>query len=433
VISVMGKYRYNKRYVYRLVLVLALAVILTVSVSFFGRNLLGKWASAAGDVIGDAAAQTGILPDNNGLNVLIIGNNARNASSALSLGTAGGQADILIVAHIDTTDHEITLISVPRDALIALPDWNDPIPKIKSAFNLGLQSSPNEGAEMAMQYVSGLTGLPVGNYVALDFQGFVDAVNAVKGVEIDVPARLYDPLHSGADLYPGRQLLDGEQALAYVRIRQNAAGNDYRINDFQRQQAELQVLEALKKKIYHSYTNISELSQLIRILDKDVATNLTVGQVVSLARECLSWRVNYVYLGSDRDAMDVASTPVSGLNSENYLTGSYYDVLDPARVYALLKPYGASPPASVLPALPQPGTVPVEVYGPAAVADQLRQAGFVSVDYQGPAPNASQDTIVYPPGELFWGLLVGRFCGAGNELVQPGPAGLQDVIYVVGQ
>ncbi len=427
----MSAYRYRKRYIYRPILVLILVAVLTLSVSSFAKGLLGQWGSSIGGAVGKAATQTGILPNNNGLNILIIGNNARNATNALSLGTAGGQADILIVAHINTVKHEVTLISIPRDTLVSLPAWNEPIPKIKSAFNLGLQNSPTEGADMAMQYVSDLTGLPISNYVALDFQGFVDAVNAVGGVRVDVPARLYDPLHSGADLYPGWQVLNGDQALAYVRIRQNAAGNNYRVNDFQRQHAELQVLDALKEKVYHSYSNLSELSQLARIVNKDIATNLNFGQIISLAHESLSWTVNSVYLGSDRDAMDIATAPVSGLNAENYLTGAYYDVLDPGKVYALLKPYGASNPDSVLPALPAADNIPVEVYGPAVAAVQLRQDGFGSVVYMGPAANVSRDTILYPPGELFQGLVVGRASGAGNELVEPGPAGQKDVIYLV--
>ena len=426
----MSKYRFNKRYISRLFLVFVLVVTIAFSIDFFGKDLFGRWGPSVDDTVSDAATQTGTLPNNNGLNILIIGNNARDATGALSLGSAGGQADILIVAHIDTASHEVTLVSIPRDTLVALPDWNEPIPKIKSAFNLGLQQSPQEGADMAMLYAAGLTGMPINNYVAIDFQGFVDAVNAVGGVSIDVPARLYDPLNSGADLYPGWQVLNGDQALAYVRIRQNQAGNNFRVNDFQRQQAELQVLKALKDKVLKSYSNIFELSQLVQILNKDVSTNLGPGQIISLARESLSWHVNYVYLGSDRDAMDIASAPVTGLNSGGYITGAYYDVLDPEQVYTALKPYGASAPDSVLPALPQAGSVAVEVYGPAAAADELRNAGFTRVDYRGPASNVSQDTVIYPPGQLFRGLAVGRACGAGNELVEPGPAGLNDILYL---
>lgn len=427
--------RYRMRYIYRPFLVLALITVLIFSVSFFDKGLLGKWGPYLGRVVGDAVAgaatATGILPNNAGLNILIIGNNARDAGNALSLGTAGGQADILIVAHINVKKHQITLISVPRDTLIAMPGWNEPIPKIKCAFYLGLQTNPADGPAMAMKYVSGLTGMPISNYVAIDFHGFEDAVNAVHGIRIDVPARLYDPLHSGANLYPGWQILNGEEALAYVRIRQNEAGNGYRINDFQRQRAELQVLDALKKKVYDSYSNISELSKLIQILNKDVTTNLNMRQIISLADEALSWHVNHVYLGSDKDAMDILGASVSGLNNENYLTGAYYDVLDPAKVHALLKPYGASAPDSVLPALPPADSIPVAVYGPSIVVGQLKDAGFTSIDYRGPSGNVAQDTIIYPPGELYRGLVVGRCCGSGNEVVEPGPPGLQKVLYLV--
>ena len=423
----MRRRRYRTRFIYRPLLVLLLVAALTLSVGFWDRGLLADWSSS----VGDAAAKTGIVPQDNGLNVLIIGNNARDASNPLSLGTAGGQADILIVAHIDSQSHQVTLISIPRDTLVALPGYNEPIPKIKSTFNLGLQSSPSDGPALAMKYVSDMTGMTVNNYVAIDFQGFVDAVNAVHGISIDVPARLYDPLNSGANFYPGPQVLNGEQALAYVRIRQNQAGNDYRINDFQRQQAELQVINALKEKIYHSYSNISELSQLAHIVYNDVSTNLNIGQIISLVQASLSWHVNYVYLGSDNDAMDILSTPVAGLNSENYLTGAWYDVLDPAKVYALLRPYGARmPDTAVLPALPRPDTIPVAVYGSAVVSARLKQAGFAQVDYLGPDSGVSSNTVVYPPGQLYWGLAVARAEGGGDEVVEPGPPDLRQVLYL---
>jgi LCP family protein required for cell wall assembly len=433
-VMIMSRVRYKVRYG-RVALVVVLLSIVAFAIYFYCKGqFAADGKSQLGNSLANAMTNAGILPSNDGLNILIIGNNARNAKSALSIGTEGGQADILIVAHIDAKKKEINLISIPRDTLIAMPEWNEPIPKIKSTFYLGLQNSSQDGADMAMKYVSGLTGMPIHKYVAVNFQGFVDAVNAVHGITIDVPGRLYDPTHSKADLYPGRQVLNGEQALAYVRIRQNEASDNVRVNDFQRQQAEMQVVQVLKEKIYHSYSDISELRQLLQILNKDVATDLNTSQVVSLANEVLSWKVNQVYLGSDKDAMDITDAPAAGFNSGNYLMGAYYDVLDPEKVYSTLKPYGAVSLSTVMPILPQPAEVPVRLYGPAEVLDRMKQAGFSDIDFRGAAGKAvSQDTITYPPGNLLWGLVVGRFTGSGNEVIQPGPEGLREVIYQVAK
>lgn len=67
-------------------------------------------------------------------NILLIGNNARNPSNPLAIGQGGGQADIMMIAHIDPQKHQVVLISIPRDLLFAMPQYSVPIPKIKSLF-----------------------------------------------------------------------------------------------------------------------------------------------------------------------------------------------------------------------------------------------------------------------------------------------------------
>ncbi len=122
------------------------------------------------------------------------------------------------------------------------------MPKIKETLFLGLTEGPAQGPELAMQVVSHFTGLLVNAYIATDFQGFIDAVDAVGCVNIDIPARIYDPLHSKADFEPGVHCLSGPWVLAFIRVRQNTA-NSYRTTDFQRMDAESQVLCALKGKL----------------------------------------------------------------------------------------------------------------------------------------------------------------------------------------
>jgi len=81
------------------------------------------------------------------LNLLLIANNARGvaADQPLGLGNAAGQADTIILAHIDPASHTIYAIPIPRDALIAQPGWNDLVPKIKTLFFMGDQESPPKG------------------------------------------------------------------------------------------------------------------------------------------------------------------------------------------------------------------------------------------------------------------------------------------------
>lgn len=361
------------------------------------------------------------------VNILLIANNARDAKGPLSLGTAAGQADIMLLAHIDPAKHDVTFISIPRDTLIAMPDWNVPIPKIKTVFPLGLQLSPQQGPLMEMKAVSQLTGLPIHQYIVTDFQGFADAIDAVGGIWIDVKARLYDPYYSGVNLSPGWQTLNGQQALAFIRVRQNQAGNDYRVDDFQRQRAEIQVLEILKHKLLDSATDPARLNSLTNVWRKDVATNISTPRLLGLATAIAGGRVQNVILGSVRDSMDLASAPLPGVNRENYLTGAYYDVLDPRHIATVLKPYGSTGSSTGLPPIPLPSQVPVTVYGSRNVAQSLTKEGF-TVQYKGSAGYVSRLSVYYPPGQMPWGWTVGRALGEANEWVAPGAAGSSAVI-----
>lgn len=361
------------------------------------------------------------------VNVLLIANNARHASSPLSLGTGGGQADIMIVAHIDPLAHTVTLVSIPRDTLFAMPGYSVSIPKIKTMFNIGLQETPpTNGPKLTMKAVSKLTGLPIKDYIVTDFQGFSDAINAVGGVQVNVSARLYDPAHSGVNLKPGLQTLNGKQALAYVRVRQNAAGNSYRTNDFERQQAEIKMIQTLKHKLIDSASNPVKLMKIINLWKNDVSTNIDTKTLVGMGLAMSGVDVTSIMIGSDNDSMDLASMPISGVNKSNYIEGAYYDVLDPAKIRSQLQSLGATGSSTGLPALPSPANVNVIVYGPSAVAKTLVKDGF-HVTYVG-GQGSSRQTITFPAGHPEMGWAVGRALGAGNEWVAPSTSGGTSVV-----
>ena len=349
-------------------------------------------------------------------NILLIGNNARHATGPLS---AGGQADILMVVHVDPIRHRIAMISIPRDALVALPGWNDPVPKIKETLFLGLQQSPERGPALAMQVVGKFTGLPISGYIATDFNGFVDAVDAVGCVNIDIPAVIYDPVHSKADFQPGVHCLSGPWLLAYVRVRQNQA-NSYRTTDFQRMDAEAQVLYALKDKLIKNPVEAAvHLPALVAAWRKDVATNLSNAQLVALGLQVARSRISHVTIGSIHDAMQLASMPLPGIDATNEIEGADYDVLDNAEITQALKPYGSTGAQTGLPALPPAKDVPVALAGSSTWAAVLEKAGF-SVTQSSSASPSSQLTVIFPNGEPQDGFAVAKALGTATELVTPG-------------
>ena len=361
---------------------------------------------------------TGLFQPLGPTNILLIGNNARNPSGPLDIGTGGGgQADIMMIAHIDPKQHKVVLISIPRDMLFAMPQYNISIPKIKSLFFIGAQMTPNQAAQLTVSGVEKFTGMHIDYWIVTDFQGFSDAIDAVGGVRVDIPGRIYDPTHSGANLYPGWQVLNGQQALAYIRVRQNIASS-VATNDFERDDAQAQVLAALQQKLLNKSGDMAHIGSLINTWYKDVATNMSIADLLKVAEAAHGAKVTHLNLANVGDSMDVMDANAQGLNQQNQITGAYYDIVDPAYVTRVLKPYGSTGAWTGVP-LPPPSQIPVDLYGSSEYAAELKQAGY-PLTVLGGGSGAGQVQIDYPPGDLAWGLQVGRTLATGNSIVQQG-------------
>jgi LCP family protein required for cell wall assembly len=154
-----------------------------------------------------------------GTNWLIVGSDSREGltpaqKKQLSTGDAAGQrTDTMLVAHLPDNDTPATLMSLPRDSNVQIPGHG--VSKINAAFALG-------GPKLLVQTVEQATGLRMDHYAEINFAGFAGMVDAVGGVEMDIPKRMHDTV-TGATIKKGHQTLSGAQALAFVRMRHSSA------------------------------------------------------------------------------------------------------------------------------------------------------------------------------------------------------------------
>ncbi|MDT3395861.1 LCP family protein [Streptomyces sp. B1866] len=166
-----------------------------------------------------------------GTNYLIVGSDSREGMSAedkkkLHTGSADGRrTDSVILLH--TGGNGNTMISLPRDSWVTIPAFTGPESgkrygasqnKLNAAFAMG-------GPELLVRTVEYNTGLRVDHYAEIGFDGFAKIVDSVGGVTIDVPQDMKEK-HAGTDLKKGRQTLNGQEALAFVRQRYGLAGGD---------------------------------------------------------------------------------------------------------------------------------------------------------------------------------------------------------------
>lgn len=146
----------------------------------------------------------------------------------LHTGSAEGKrTDSMMILHVG--DNGDTLVSLPRDSNVTIPTYKGSASG-KTFQGTGRQVKLNaayaeDGPTLLVRTIESNTGLHIDHYVEIGFAGFADIVDAVGGVEMTLDQGFKDK-YSGADFKAGKQTLNGEQALAFVRTRHAFAASD---------------------------------------------------------------------------------------------------------------------------------------------------------------------------------------------------------------
>lgn len=171
------------------------------------------------------------------LNVLVMGSDSREGENNDIDGedpANGARSDTTVVLHISADRESAYGISIPRDSVVDRPDCGDDNEiageqdaKWNAAFSFG-------GPLCVVEQVEQSTGIRIDDFVVIDFNGFKEMVDAVGGVEICVPEEINDPAKQ-IFVPAGTNVLRGDQALDYVRVRDNV-GSESDLGRIKRQQ-----------------------------------------------------------------------------------------------------------------------------------------------------------------------------------------------------
>lgn len=168
-------------------------------------------------------------------NILLMGSDYRP-----ELGSA--RSDTVMLVHIAGDGQRARVVSVPRDLMVWIPDCGTEPGEDTAQFAQFNWSFQQGGAACTIRTFEKLTGVRVDHHLVLGFDGFTKLVDAVGGVQVDLPTAERDP-NVGLDLPAGRRVLDGTNALAYVRAREYV-GDGSDTNRIKRQQEFLKDLSA---------------------------------------------------------------------------------------------------------------------------------------------------------------------------------------------
>ena len=191
-----------------------------------------------------------------------------------------GGSDTNILVGFDDAGKAIHCVSIPRDSAVRI---GSSVHKINYAYNHG-------GAEVLAQSVSNLLGVPVDYTVGVKLSGFVRLVDAIGGVDFNVPIDMdYDDPVQDLSIHfqAGMQHLSGKNALKVVRFRHNNDGTGYGSEDLGRIGTQQAFLKTVARQTL-TLSNIGKIGEFAKIFDESVDTKLSVGELAWFGQEACS-------------------------------------------------------------------------------------------------------------------------------------------------
>lgn len=210
----------------------------------------------------------------------------------LGVGGAGHEgaelADTIILGSLQPSTNKISMLSIPRD--LSVPTDKYGWVKINSLNAYAEQEKPGSGPEYTASILSDLFGVKIDYYAKVDFNGFEKLIDSIGGINIYVERTFTDfsyptenYLTEEITFEQGWQMMDGATALKFARSRK---GNNGEGTDFARAARQQKVITASKDKVFSASTllNPAKLNQLAQLFNRYVNTNMSVLNMVSLAK-----------------------------------------------------------------------------------------------------------------------------------------------------
>ncbi|MGG3161362.1 LCP family protein [Geobacillus stearothermophilus] len=236
------------------------------------------------------------------------------------------RSDALILAAFNAETKSVKMVSIPRDSYVYIP-CEDDYDKITHAHAYG-------GTKCTIESVEHLFGISIDYYVKMNFYAFIDVVDALGGIDVEVP---YDIREKDAEdhrnaivLKKGYQHLNGEEALALARTRKKD-------NDIERGKRQQQILQAILRKASHA-GSIPKYDDVIEAIGSNMKTNFTFDDMKAL-----------IYYVSSGNSIQTESLVLKGTDDNE---GVYYYRLDEQSVEQVSDALRAQLQASAAPASP---------------------------------------------------------------------------------
>ncbi len=250
--------------------IIFVTVILLFGLIFLCGHLIGEKTGlklSVSDIFNPIKANPSLEKDSSGIytNILIVGIDARNLNSGLR------NTDTIILLSYNHDEHYAVMTSIPRDFFVKVPNQNWQT-KINGVY-------ANGGIEALKEVVTEVTEREIQYYGLVNLAGFRELIDTIGGIEVDVENTFVDyqyPVEGEEHKYQtisfdaGKQSMDGEAALRFVRSRMSSTAGEG--SDFARARRQQRVIVGLKEKIFSTDTLLSpkKIINVLNVLDKNI-------------------------------------------------------------------------------------------------------------------------------------------------------------------
>lgn len=234
------------------------------------KSILKNWATNGGAK----------MSSKNVINILLIGSDASSEDAGRTSITDKGNTDAMILVSIDKVNEKINMVSFMRDSYTYMAGF-DRYAKLNAAC-------ANGGPAYLVETIENDYKIEINGYALVDFDSFRQVIDVLGGVTVDVPKYVADYLNRGPDYngdepvpYGDGVLLNGEQALAFSRVRYTDADGD--VSRVERQR---QVISALINKCKDA--SLSQINDVADVVLANVRTNVSRKSILSYAAQAVT-------------------------------------------------------------------------------------------------------------------------------------------------
>lgn len=207
-----------------------------------------------------------LYKDSDSVNILLLGVDEREGDA--------GRSDTMILLSLNPRTNSMIMLSIPRDTYVDIPGRG--MDKINHAYAFG-------GTDLSVETVEGAFDLPVHSYIRVNMEGFQQGIDALGGVTVQNATAFSQ---DGYTFNEGNLNLNGEEALAYIRMRKQDNRGDMGRNERQRDVIVAAMNEAA------SFSSITKAGNILDILGNNVQTDLDMNRLQTLFKDYSGTRKN---------------------------------------------------------------------------------------------------------------------------------------------